>query len=80
MLVARHLLHDFSHYLICSDVLRFGLEIENDPVSQRREENILDVFVADVNSTVSQRMEFCSQDDRLRSTRARTEAQVLPHR
>ena len=53
MLVPPHLLHDFGHDLIGSDILRFGLEIQDDPVPQRRVEHVLDIFVADVNSTVS---------------------------
>ena len=74
---SRHLLEDLADHLVGGDILGFGLEVEDEAVTQRRENNFLDVFVAHMNPALGQSVAFRAENDRLRAARARAKPDVL---
>ena len=58
MLGSRDLLHDLGENLVCIDILRFRLEIEDDAMAQRRIDYLRDILIADMDSSVGQRVAF----------------------
>lgn len=49
---ARDLLHDLGENLVCVDILRFRLEIEDDAMAQCRKNHLRDILIADMDSSV----------------------------
>ena len=60
MLGAWDLLHDLGENFVCVDVLRFRLEIEDDAMAQRGEDDFCDILIADMDSSVGQCVAFSS--------------------
>ena len=60
-----------------ADVLGLGLEVAQQAMAQRRDDRVVDVFVADADAALEQRVDLGAQDERLGAARTRAEAQVL---
>src|SRR3989338_11119864 len=78
--VPRDLLHQSRQDLIGIDIFRFGLEIEDQAMAQRRIDHRLDILITHVHPAIDQGVPLGSQDDRLGAARARAEAQILMDR
>src|ERR1044071_4123940 len=75
--VLRHVLENLRDDMVGRDAFRFGFEIQNQTMTQRRGSNRLDVFETHVESSMRQRPNFRAKNQRLAAARTAAETQVL---
>src|SRR6266446_4626643 len=59
------------------NVFRFGLEVQQEPMTQAWNDRIVDIVVADADASREQRVDLRAEDHCLCTARARPETQIL---